>query len=74
MKPSLLIRHLETKDPNHPRKKFRVLPTPWSEFETSFQTWLLARLCVNYTYNCLNWLSEFCFRCHNISAREVFQY
>jgi len=31
-------------------------------------------LAVRESYpNCLNWLSEFCFRCHNISAREFFQ-
>jgi len=34
--------------------------------------WLRAWLCVNHTHSRLNWLSEFCFRCHNISAREFF--
>jgi len=30
-------------------------------------------LCVNNTHNCLNGLFEYCFNCHNISLRVVFQ-
>ena len=29
-----------------------------------------GELCVNHTHNCLIWLFEYCFRCHNISIRE----
>jgi len=35
MKPSKLIRHLETNHSNHATKSYRILSTPWSEFETS---------------------------------------
>ena len=31
-----------------------------------------GELCVNYIHNCLNWLSEYCFRCHSTSLREWF--
>ena len=41
MKPSKLIRHLETKHPNR-ATKFRILPMPWSEFETS-ETYLVGQ-------------------------------
>ena len=45
----------------------------WGSLLPNAPPWLRAWLCVNHTHNGLNWLSEFCFRCHNISAREVFQ-
>jgi len=31
-----------------------------------------GELCVNHTHNCLNWLFEYCFRCHSIYLRERF--
>ena len=31
-----------------------------------------GELCVNHIHNVLNWLSNYCFRCHNISLREWF--
>jgi len=35
VKASKLILYLETKHSNHATKSYRILPTPWSEFETS---------------------------------------
>jgi len=31
-----------------------------------------GELCVNHIHNDLNWLSKYCFRCHNIYLRECF--
>ena len=56
MKPSKLIRYLEAKHPYHPTKSYRILPTPWSEFETT--DYLAGRfpnktgIIWNRTWNC----------------------